>query len=69
MHGIVVDVCCKTGDYVKTGDRLLILEAMKMQHELVAPFNGTIHKNVIALGSQVNVDDLLIELKPDQSAK
>jgi len=45
---VVVSVAVKSGDTVSTGDRLAVLEAMKMETQVVAPFPGTI-RHVIAL--------------------
>ena len=42
MPGKVLEVKCKAGDAVKSGQVLLILEAMKMQNEIMAPADGTI---------------------------
>ena len=42
MPGKVLSINVKAGDAVKSGDVLLILEAMKMQNEIMAPADGTI---------------------------
>ena len=42
MPGKVLEVKVKAGDAVKSGDVLMILEAMKMQNEIMAPADGTI---------------------------
>ena len=42
MPGTVVDVSVMPGQQVKKGERLIVIEAMKMQHTLYAPDNGTI---------------------------
>ncbi|HZW40092.1 MAG TPA: biotin/lipoyl-containing protein [Ignavibacteriaceae bacterium] len=53
----------KKGDKVKTGDRLLILEAMKMENNLVAPVNGTVKHLHVKTGEKVANKQLLIELE------
>ncbi len=50
------------GDAVQAGQRLAILEAMKMQHEIVAPDAGTVDTIVSAAGKQVAQGDMLLTL-------
>ncbi|MBL7105777.1 MAG: biotin/lipoyl-binding protein, partial [Bacteroidales bacterium] len=52
----------KKGKKVKEGDKLLILEAMKMKNDIVSPVNGTIKKINVKEGSRVTKKDILIEL-------
>ena len=61
MPGTVLDVKVKAGDTVKAGDVLCILEAMKMENEMVAPADGTVAFTV-AKGTSVNAGDTLISL-------
>ena len=51
MPGKVLEVKCKAGDAVKSGQVLLILEAMKMQNEIMAPADGTIADVRVSAGS------------------
>ncbi len=60
MPGTILDVKCKDGDAVKKGDVLLILEAMKMENEIVAPSDGTIKQVVVAKGASVNSGDVMV---------
>jgi 3-methylcrotonyl-CoA carboxylase alpha subunit len=53
MPGRVVTLDVKTGDAVKEGQRLLVLEAMKMELGLVAPFDGTVVEVREEAGEQV----------------
>ena len=62
MHGLVVELFAKPGDRVTKGDRLAVLEAMKMQHELFAPINGEVAAVHTAAGSQVAANTLLLEI-------
>ena len=50
------------GDTVREGDVVLILEAMKMEHTLTAPFDGTVAEVNTAAGDQVQVDALLVKI-------
>ena len=56
----VLEVKCKAGDAVKSGQVLLILEAMKMQNEIMAPADGTIADVRVSAGSTVNTGDVMI---------
>jgi 3-methylcrotonyl-CoA carboxylase alpha subunit len=59
MPGRVIAVDVAKGDTVTKGQKLLTLEAMKMEHALVAPFDGTVAEMTAATGAQVQVDALL----------
>ena len=62
MPGNILDVRVKAGDSVKAGDVLLILEAMKMENEILAPQDGTVASVSVNKGDSVNVNDLLVSL-------
>jgi biotin carboxyl carrier protein len=62
MPGTVLDVKVAPGQAVNTGDTLLILEAMKMENEIIAPQAGTVDAILAAKGAQVNAGDGLISL-------
>ena len=59
LPGNILDVKVSVGSTVKTGDILCILEAMKMENEIVAPQDGTIASVSATKGSSVNTGDLL----------
>ena len=60
MPGKVLEVKVKAGDAVKSGDVLMILEAMKMQNEIMAPADGTISDVRISAGQTVGTGDVMI---------
>lgn len=62
MPGNILDVKVKAGDAVKAGDVLVILEAMKMENDIVAPQDGTVASVSVAKGDTVNVNDVLVSL-------
>lgn len=64
MPGTILRVAVATGDRVKQGDTLLILEAMKMENEILAPHDGTIAQINVAQGASVNAGDPLVVLGP-----
>ena len=60
MPGSIVSVKVKNGDTVNEGDVLCVLEAMKMENEIIAPADGTIIKTEVQQGSAVQTDDILV---------
>jgi len=68
MNGAIVGVFAKAGDAVSKGQRLVVLEAMKMQHEISAERDGVIDKVLVKPGDQVATRQLLIELKQEETA-
>ena len=59
MPGAVLGVRVALGDEVEEGEVLLVVEAMKMEHALAAPFAGTVSDLTVRTGDQVVVDQLL----------
>jgi geranyl-CoA carboxylase alpha subunit len=68
MNGAIVGVFAKPGDRVGRGQRLIVLEAMKMQHEISAERDGVVDKVLVKTGDQVATRQLLVELKQEESA-
>ena len=62
MPGNILDVKVKTGASVKAGDVLVILEAMKMENEIVAPQDGTVASVNVNKGDTVNSGDVLVSM-------
>lgn len=63
MPGTILDIRVNVGDVVKTGDVLLILEAMKMENEIMAPSAGRIAAIGTTKGSSVNSGELLVVIE------
>ena len=59
MPGKVIAVDVAQGDSVTIGQRLMVLEAMKMEHALTAPFDGTVAELNASEGGQVEVEAVL----------
>lgn len=62
IPGLVSRIDVKSGNYVKKGDTLCILEAMKMENEIKSPISGTIKAIQINPGKNVDKGDLLMEI-------
>jgi len=62
MPGKVVDIKIKKGAKIKKGDTLVILEAMKMEHKVVAPSDGKIKEVLIQKDEQVENGATLVVL-------
>ena len=62
MPGLVKAVLAKPGQEVSEGDRLAVLEAMKMEHSLLAARDGTVDEVLVEEGAQVEAGAALIRL-------
>ena len=62
MPGNILDVKVAAGASVKAGDVLVILEAMKMENEIVAPRDGTVAQVVTSKGAVVDTGAPLVVL-------
>ena len=63
MHGSVVDLLVNVGDMVKKGDTLVIMEAMKMEHTIVAPADGAVSEFFFERGALVESDAELLSFE------
>jgi biotin carboxyl carrier protein len=63
MPGKIIDVLVREGATVVRGEPVVILEAMKMQNEILSPVNGVIVKVAAKANTNVMKDDLLVEIK------
>jgi geranyl-CoA carboxylase alpha subunit len=68
MDGKIVAVLAKAGETVGKGQRLVVMEAMKMQHELVCRGPATIDRVLIREGDQVAIRQLLVAMSPADAA-
>lgn len=59
MPGTILSIKAPVGTAVKAGDVVLVLEAMKMENDIVAPCDGTVKQVLVAKGASVNTDDVL----------
>ncbi|WP_145201745.1 acetyl/propionyl/methylcrotonyl-CoA carboxylase subunit alpha [Sphingobium sp. B2] len=63
MPGRIISVSVAAGDAVVKGQKLLMLEAMKMEHSLIAPFDGTVAELNASEGGQVSEGVLLAKIE------
>ena len=67
MHGRLLELAVAEGQAVKKGDKLAVLEAMKMQHEIVAEVDGVVSTVLLQADQQIAADDLILEITPSES--
>ncbi|MEP6388951.1 MAG: acetyl-CoA carboxylase biotin carboxylase subunit [Halioglobus sp.] len=66
MHGALLEVCVSVGDQVEAGQKLAVLEAMKMHYEIEAEAAGTVIDVQAEAGRQIAADDLLFEIDVEE---
>ena len=64
IPGLIATVEVEVGQQVATGDPLLVLEAMKMENELLAPIAGVVNQIAVATGDTVEKGTLLVRIDP-----
>ena len=64
MHGKVLEILAAVGDRVAPGQRLAVIEAMKMEHTLCAPFAGVVTQVPVRSGAQVVESAPIMVLEP-----
>ena len=64
IPGTIIDVMAKTGQKVKAGTSILILEAMKMHNNVLMPFDGEIVKINVQRDEVVPKNHVMVEIKP-----
>jgi len=68
MPGTVTVVDVAEGDTVTEGQRLVVVEAMKMEHVLTAPVDGTVTELGVTAGQTVALDERVAVVTPSASA-
>jgi len=63
MPGVVLSIKVKEGERIKAGEHVLTIEAMKMENEIKAPYDGIVGKIHVGENESVLEEDLLVELK------
>ena len=62
LQGSMFNILVKQGQSVKKGDVLAVLEAMKMENEIIAPIDGTVSAIHVEKGQNVNLGDTILEI-------
>ncbi len=65
MPGRIVSVATESGATVKRGQRLVVLEAMKMEHAIAAPFDGVVAELPVSEGDQVTEGTMLVRVRKE----
>ena len=65
MPGVIREVRVQVGETVEAGTVLLVLEAMKMEHQIIAPDAGVVKELRIEVGQMVEPDDVLIVIEAE----
>jgi len=63
MHGVVTTIDVNVGQFVQSGDRLLVIEAMKMENPVFADVNGKVLEICCILGQQVSAHQILVYIQ------
>jgi propionyl-CoA carboxylase alpha chain len=63
MPGLLVDVAVTPGQKVQAGERVAVIEAMKMENVLFAAADGVVKKVVAAKGESLTVDQMIVEFE------
>ena len=63
LPGNIVKILKKEGEKVSINAPILVMEAMKMENEIVVPFDGKLKKIYVSVGQKVDKDELLFELE------
>jgi len=64
MQGTIVKVVVEVGDTVAAGDTVCVLEAMKMENNVVADVGGTVTEVKVAVGDSVGSGDVVVVIEP-----
>jgi propionyl-CoA carboxylase alpha chain len=67
MPGNVVRIGADRGERVRSGQPVVVLEAMKMEHQIVAPADGLVAEVRVAIGDQVQAGDVLAIVDGDET--
>jgi biotin carboxyl carrier protein len=62
MHGTVIAIAVQAGDSVSEGQRVVVLEAMKMENEIHAHTGGTVQTVAVEVGDTVDDGQVLMEI-------
>lgn len=68
LPGLVLEVTARVGDQVKAGQKLMVLETMKMENHIPAPFDGVVKSVLVHNGETVSEGQAMFEIaRPDMT--
>lgn len=68
LPGLVLDVSVRVGDQVKAGQKLMVLETMKMENHIPAPFDGVVKSVMVRNGETISEGQAMFEIaRPDMT--
>lgn len=59
IPGSIVEICVNIGDKIRQDEVVFVIEAMKMENDIVAPIDGIIKEIRVVIGQTVEVDTIL----------
>ena len=59
MEGNVIEICANVGDSVKNGQKILVIEAMKLENDVVSPYDGVVGKILVEKGQSVTAKEVI----------
>lgn len=62
IPGTILDIYVKKGDKIEIGDKLYVLEAMKMKNEVLSPVEGTVKNINVKVGQRVSKNEVVLEI-------
>jgi len=62
LPGLILEVSVSEGDTVQAGQNLILMEAMKMENQVMAPYNGSVKKVYVKKDDNVMEGDVLVEI-------
>ena len=63
LPGVILSVNVKEGDTVKSGDTLMVMEAMKMENSIESPVSGRVKRIFVEVGQSLQQDDKIMEIE------
>src|SRR5689334_19506672 len=67
MQGTVVRIGARAGESVESGRAIIVLESMKMEHDILAPSGGVVSRLFVAEGATVNEGEKLFTLEASET--
>lgn len=63
MNGMIIKICVDVGDEVKIGDKICVLEAMKMENDIFSDRDGIVTEILVEEGEPISIGDSMVRIK------